>query len=423
MIAPPLLCLGISHNSAPLARREGLDEEARNALLDRLMVAAPAAEFAVLATCHRFELYATGEQVDLPLLREALAHVAGSSPDRLAPFLYHYEGEAAAGHLFRVAAGLESLILGEPQILGQVAGALHHARKMDSAGHLMTLLFHSALRAGRRARAESGISRDATSVGSAAAGIVEQALGGLQERAVLVVGCGEMGQLVLKSLAGRGVGTLHVANRNTARAARAASRWEAAVAPLAELVPLLARVDAVVTATASPTVLVSRQMVQEALVHRAGRPLVLVDIALPRNIEAGLDGLDGVSHFDVDMLLSGVDEGRARRAAEIPHVERLLAGESGQFGERWREAAARPLIGDLRRRAERIRQRQLARTLRHLPEADEETRRHIEHLTRALVNQLLHEPTRRLRDDHRRGETAHAAAARYLFGLDERDEP
>lgn len=414
------VCLGLNHRTSPVELRERLSSS-----LSDLRRAAPAVsmrEGVLLATCNRWELYACLDDAIADrraFLIDLVAQTHGFTPAELADHSYFMAGAPAHRRLLRVACGLDSQIVGEAQILGQVAAALQRSRAHGLAGPSLAAIFESALAAGRRARAETPINTHPAGIGSAAIALAQKLSGDLRQRRLLLIGLGEMGRLMLKALNAREAGEVAVANRTYARAAVAAAerggrawRWD-------ELGAAVDWADVVFIATAAPQPVLTRAFLQSRLSGRRERLLVLVDLAVPRNVEPDVVALPGVRLVDIDDLQQGLDEGRAARQAAIPQVEAIIAEELAALDLRLQELAVRPLISDLRQKAEQIRVQELQRALRFLGEVDPDTLGHLDHFSRALVNKLLHEPTLHLRDQARREDGApYLAAARYLFGLE-----
>lgn len=424
MHATRIVTLGLSHHTAPVALRERLSCSLADLLAadsEALPLPAPVRELVILSTCNRLELYAvidhaaTGWQ---PLLATLLGDMRGVNPAQFYKYLYTHLGYDVARHLFRVAAGLESRILGEAQILGQVTDAYVTAVRAKTAGPQLKTLFETAIRVGKRARTETEISRNPASTSSMALAQAEQILGDLRHRHVLVVGAGEMGQLALKGLQHRGVAQIAIANRTRQRAAELAARYQAQVVEMADLPAALAQADAVISATSAMEPVLTQAMVAEAMAQRPQRPLVLLDIAVPRDMETAVAAIPHVTLYDADALQSSLDEAYTARQAEVPRVEAVIEEELATFTNQMRELAVNPVIADLRQHAEDIRQHELARALRHLHHADPETLAQLNHLSRALVNKLLHEPMHHLRTKAREEEAAvYAETVRELFGL------
>lgn len=412
---PPILCLGLNHQTAPVALRERL-----HCSLAALAGQRPSAitELVLLSTCNRIELYAVlpaGEtDSSMPLLH-LLAQTQQLAPAEFQDYVYFLTGETAVNHLLRVASGLDSLVLGEPQILGQVTEAYMTAVSQHTIGPVLDALFKAAIRAGKRARAESAISSNPASVSSVAIALARQALGGLTNRAILVVGVGEMGQLALKALRARGLTRVSVANRTKGRAETAVAPFNGRAYSLDELPQAIQAADVVITAVHSPQPIVDITTILER-----ERPLVIVDIAVPRNVDTAVAARPHVQLFNLDHLQAALDESLAARQTQIPLVEEIITVEMDQLAAHYGELAVKPLILEMRRKAEQIRETELERALRHLGEVDEQTMAHLQRFSHSLVNKLLHEPTLRLKEKaghQQAGE--YATAVRELFGLPE----
>jgi glutamyl-tRNA reductase len=418
-----LVCLGLSHRTAPVELRE------RVGALGPGAERCPAVqEHAVLSTCYRVELYAylvDGVAEARDELIGVLAGEHGVERTLLDDHLYVYAGEDVARHLSRVAAGLDSLVLGEAEILGQVVTAFEDSRDAATAGPVLSLLFRAALTAGKRARTETAIGANPSTASSMALSLAAGAVGDLRGKRALVVGAGRIGLQTLKAFSNRGIAERAVANRSSTRAAEAAEQFGAETFDLEGLGAALEWADVAITATSSEDPVVTAELVRDAMSRRADRPLVLVDLAVPADVERSAGEVPGVRLFDVDDLRAGLDETMAARLREVPLVESLVEEEVEAFGRRYRELDVEPLVAELRRQAEEIRQRELERALRDLgDDLDPETAERIRHLSKVLVNRLLHEPTARLRERAGAGEGDEVAAAiRELFGITSQREP
>ena len=430
----PLLCLGISHHTSPIELRERLSfsSSALEAALARFGCGGNArltgiTELVILSTCNRLELYAyltedaasTYPNLFIPL-SDFLVEVSDIPLAEFETHLYRYSGLDVADHLCRVASGLDSMILGEPQILGQVIEAHELALKHGLVGQLLSAMFRTAIRAGKRARTETAIARNPASISSVAVKLAEQIVGDLATSCVVVVGAGEMGELAVEALRMRGTQRIIVVNRTRQRALTLAERWGGEALSFERLDEALRQADIVITSTGAPHAIIDLAMVRTAVAQRQDRPLVLLDIAVPRDIEPTVSEIQGVHLFDIDQLNARLENAVAERRNEIPNVERIVAQEIQLFADWLRGIDMMPVISDLRTKAEYIRQRELDRTLRYLPDLDPQTRQHIEHLSLSIVNKLLHEPTRRLRAEAGNGHAAeYAQLARSLFGLEQ----
>ena len=411
-----LVCLGLSHRTAPVELRErigalGLGAERCPAVL----------EHAVLQTCYRVELYArliSGVEEARDELVDALSFAHDVPRELLLDHLYVHSGEDVARHLSRVAAGLDSLVLGEAEILGQVGEAYETGEAAGTVGPGMKLLFRTAITAGRRARAETAIGANPATASSMALALAESTLGDLRDKHVLVVGAGRIGLQTLKAAEGRGIAHVAVANRTKERAAEVAKRFEADAHGLDELAAALAAADVAISATLSETPIVRIDVVGAAMAQRADRPLVLVDLAVPGDVERDAGDVPGVRLFDVDDLRAGLDDAMAARLREVPQVEAVVDEEVEVFGRRYRELEVEPLLSELRRQAESIRARELARALADLGDVDQAVVARMDHLSRTLVKRLLHDPTVRARERAGAGNADEVAdAVRDLFGI------
>jgi len=415
--------IGLSYRTAPIALRERLSCALSQTplvwpLADRRFAAIR--ECALIATCNRLEMIAALEtDASFHLLADFLAEQTGFAAADLFPHVYHHAGRAAAVHLGRVAAGLDSLALGEPQILGQVTDSFMAATEAKTVGPILTQLFRAAIRAGKRARAETAISQKATSMSAIAAAQAQSVVGDLNGRRHLIIGVGEMGQLALKAVQARGATQIALINRTPARAAALPAAQGLPVYGLEALGTAVAQADVVIAAVAATQPILTADQLRAIMAQRPDRPLLLIDLGLPRNIDSVARQLPGVCLWDADELQTHLDEALAARQQEIPQVEAIVAAESDAFMAALRQLEIRPVISDMRHKAEAIRQREIARALRHLGDVDADTLHQLEYFSRSLVNKLLHDPTLCLR--HKAADdkaAAYAEAIRDLFDLE-----
>lgn len=422
-----LAVVGISHRTAPLEIRERfvVDMAASAAALHRL-AAAGCTEAVLLSTCNRTELYmrAPAEQPDASSIgARFLADQAGMSEIEADRYLYTLHGRNAAQHLFRVVASLDSMIIGEAQIQGQVKTAYEHAVRTTNGdfvvGPVLARLFETALRVGGRVRSETKLGAGAASVPSAAIELARKIFGALDGRTALVLGAGEMAELTMECLRGEGVRDIAVANRTHARAVDIARRLNARAVAFEELPALMGHVDIVASATAAPHAVITRSLVGDALAVGRRSPLLILDIALPRDVEREVGELPNVFLYDIDDLSQVVEGNLERRRSEIAVAEQIIEAGLNDFWGWYRGRNVVPLIRQLRGRAEAVREFETSRALhalRHLPPED---RAVVENLTRQLLNKVLHSPTSRLREAAAVGRDGDVAAvARYLFGLE-----
>jgi glutamyl-tRNA reductase len=423
-----LLALGVSHKTAPLGLRErlALTEGRAVRVLGELVEADEVAEAAAISTCNRTELYLhAGDPVSAESLAlGVLARGAEIRPTELVPHLYSLRGGEAAEHLFRVTAGLESMIIGEAEIQGQVKRAYELALVEGVSGPVLNRLFRGALAAGKRARTETGISRRALSVPAVAVELAQRTFGELGQRRVLVIGAGETAELTAQALAERGVEAVIIANRHYDRALGLAARFGGRAVRFDELPAMLADADIVVSSTGSPHHVLDREDLEPAVAARGGRPLLLIDLAVPRDVDPACRELPGVSLADMDDLQGIVERNADGRQAEVGKAEKILRAELERF-ERWLGAQrVTPTIKALRARADEIVRRVLAENENRWESLSDADRERVRALARAVASRLLHEPTLRLRraaaDDAGLGRVH---AVRDLFGLDADTEP
>jgi glutamyl-tRNA reductase len=404
-----VVLVGISHHQAPVELREraALDPERARDLA--LTLAGQRGEAVCLSTCNRTELYLAEESPDAAERKAEAALLA--LEEELGPSLYRLRDEAAALHLFRVAAGLDSMVPGEGEILGQVRGA-HEA---GATGPILDRLFRDALHAGKKARTETAIGESPASVSSAAAALAEQVFGELRGRTVLVIGAGEAGELAIKSLRARGAAIAFVANRTHERADELTRQFGGAPLSLDSVADSLQDVDVVLSSTASPGWTLARDEVARALHPRKGRPLFLIDLAVPRDLDPAIHELDGCYLYDIDDLEAVVAETLAGRRREAERAETIVADEAERFREWQASLDVVPAIASLRARAEEIREAELERA--KLSGAE---RRAAESVTAAVLNKLLHLPTIRMKQAAAAADgVIYADAVRHLFGLED----
>jgi glutamyl-tRNA reductase len=425
---PELLSLGVSHKTAPLGLRErmALTEGRAVGMLGELIERDEILEAAAISTCNRTELYlyvadAVGaESVALGLL----AREAGIQPTELVGHLYSQRGTAAAEQLLRVTAGLDSMIIGESEVQGQVKRAYELALVEGATGPILNRLFHAALTAGKRARTETAISEGSMSIPSVAVELAQRTLGELEDRRVLVVGAGETAELTARAIASKGVRAIFIANRHYDRAIGLADRFGGRAVRFEELPDQLEGADIVVTSTSSPHQVIEREGLAEVMEARGGRPLLLIDLAVPRDIQPSCRDLPGVSLYDMDDLQALVERNASGREAESRRAEVILRAELNRFDAWLAGQDVAPTVAALRQRADEIVERVLEENDRRWEGLTEADRERLKTAAGAIASRLLHEPTLRLRraaED--RDSYIKVAALRELFGLDPGSEP
>ena len=418
-----LLVLGISHKTAPLSLRErvALPEGRAAQILDELVGLAAVHEAVALSTCNRTELYlvaSDGVEAESAAL-SILSREADIRPTELVGHIYSRRDREAVRHLFAVAAGLDSMIVGEAEVQGQVKRAYELALVEGATGPVTNRLFRDAIGAGKRVRTETGIGRSRVSVASVAVDIARRVLGELETRRVLVIGAGENSEVTANALHERGVETVFVANRRYDRAISLAERFGGQAVRFDDLPRGLTEADIVVSSTASPHVIVDREELAVVLERRGGRPLLMIDIAVPRDIHPAVRELPGITLYDMDDLQREVDRNRQVHENETVRAGRLVDEEVDRFGDWLSTLEVVPTIAALRERGEQIVEQVLRENEARWVSLSEDDRGRVEVIARAIVSRMLHEPTIRLKssssDD---GSYVYLQALRELFGLE-----
>jgi glutamyl-tRNA reductase len=423
-----LLALGVSHKTAPLDLRErlSLTEGSAVGALNELTGVEGIHEAAAISTCNRTELYLI---VSDPVEAEStalgvLTRQAEIRPTELLGHLYSLRGGEAAGHLFRVTAGLDSMIVGEAEIQGQVKRAYELALVESATGPILNRLFRGALAAGGRVREETAIGERNVSIPSVAVELARRTIGDLAERRVLVVGAGETAELVAKALVARGGATVFIANRHYDRAIGLAQRFGGEAVRFEELPEQLREADIVVSATNSPHHIVERDGLEHVMETRGQRPLLLVDIAVPRDIEPECREIAGVNLHDIDDVQQIVERNTGGREAEARLAEPIIAAELERF-ERWLASLeVVPTIASLRERGDEVVARVLAENEGRWEDLSEADRERLGAMAKAIASRLLHEPTLRMKRSAGSDDAyLYVSALRELFGLDAEMEP
>ncbi|MDE3154142.1 MAG: glutamyl-tRNA reductase [Acidobacteriota bacterium] len=397
-----ILLVGVSHRTAPIDIRERLDFSSRglDQALHELMARRIGREAVVLSTCNRAEIYVACDSAERTK-RELGAFISDFHevpPAALTPHLYDKVDAEAVQHLFRVAAGLDSLVVGEPQILGQVKDAFSVAGDQGAAGPLLTRLFHSSFVVGKRVRAETALAEGAVSVSYAAVSLAKKIFGRLQGRRVLVVGAGEMGKLTAVHLKAQGIEEIVITSRTLAHAeALAAEIPESQPVPWERLSDELARADIVVSATGAPRPILDRARIAEATGAGRRRPLFIIDIALPRDVDPAAGDIAQVFLYNIDDLQAIVQENLSRRSSEVTSANTIVDEEVEKFAAWVRARSAVPTVVALRQRFEAIRQSELQRLEPKLAGLSPDARARVDEITRLLVEKLLIRPTEQLK--------------------------
>ena len=417
-----LFVAGLNHKTAPVELREQMaveDGKLRDVLRD-VHVLGVAGELVILSTCNRVEVYGVAEapgEARGVAFRE-LARFRGIDAAAVEPLLYLHVDDEAVRHAFRVAASLDSMMLGEPQILGQVKDAFALAQSAQTVGPTLHALFSHAFAVAKKVRTETEIGRHAVSVSFAAVELAKKIFSGLEGRAVLLVGAGKMSELAARHLVEQGSFPIYVTNRTWARAQELARALSGTPVPFESMLTAMADVDIVITSTAASGPIVTREGVAGIMGERRGRPLFFIDIAVPRNVEPSVDALDDVYCYDIDDLKQVVDANLRERRREAQRAEGLVEREVGKFLVRLSDLDIVPTIVSLRERVEAIRVAEVRRTLARLPDATPDTQQAIEALSTSIVNKILHTPITKLRESRRAG--SHRSwmdLVHELFGL------
>ena len=430
-----LLLVGISHKTAPIDLRERVDFQARGVELALRTLAARkpgghAGELAVLSTCNRAELYMACD--DPATAKSELVSFVSTfhdvDPAAITPHVYDVIDLDAARHLFRVAAGLDSLVVGEPQILGQVKEAHSAARQAETAGPLLNRLFHACFAVGKRVRTETNLGSGAVSVSYAAVNLAKKIFGTLDGRNVVVLGAGEMGKLTAQHMKSQGVRQVTIVSRTMAHAAQTADAIGGAIAARWEdMDAALSASDIVITATGAATPILTKAHIESVMRPRRGRPLFIIDIAVPRDVEPAAGEIEQVFLYNIDDLQASVRENLARRASEVARAEAIVDEELEKFATWLRSRGVIPTVVALRQAFESIRRAEVDRLefkLSGLPtDVRDEARARLDEITHLLVEKLLLTPTEQLKSlaDPETAAT-YAEAITRVFGLEEAEQ-
>jgi glutamyl-tRNA reductase len=413
---------GINHQTAPVSIREkaSISSEKLPAALEALRAHVP--HGIILSTCNRTEIY-TVESDAFDVKKASLAFIKerlGAEEAGLQEYIYQYKERKVAEHLFRVASGLESMIVGEFEILGQARDALEAAEKSGMANLPLRQLFNSAIGTGRRVRAETGISRNALSVSSVAVDFAAEILGDLSACKMLIIGTGQAGKIVARIAGERGMQDVTIASRTRERASQLAGMLNGRPISLENLSSELSRADIVITCAGAPHWLLGKGSVEKVMQGRPGAPLVIIDIALPRNVEPGVSDVHDVFLYNIDDLNRVSDENRQQRELEIRKAEDIIKREIEEFGVWWKQFQVRPTVTALMSRAEQIRQAQFSKTLKKLPPLTDEQVESLDSMTRSIVTKILKDPVHYL---HSNESSDQIKLIREIFRLDGEGQP
>ncbi len=419
-----ILVVGLNHRTSPVELRERLAftpqeaQEAYERFLDYHLVR----EVMVLSTCNRVEIYSWANQGGEEHILTTLEELKGVKREELQPVTYIYRGREAVKHVFRVASSLDSMVLGEPQIVGQVKDAFEAALASDATGVILNQLMKKALSVSKRIRTETGIGESAVSVSYAAVELAKKIFGDLEKKKAMLVGAGEMAELAAQHLVSQGVSRLVVVNRTFSRAQELAEKLHGQAAPMENLVSELIEADIIITSTGAQDYIITRDMVQRVMRERKMRPMFFIDIAVPRNVDPQVEKVENVYSYDIDDLEQVVEENRKRREKEASKAEKIVEEEVEHFLHWLKSQEVVPVIVSLRNWCDEIRKKELEKTLHRLNLNGKEAKA-LEALTSAIVNKILHPPLSYMKQAATKGEGERVAKlVKELFALEEKDE-
>ena len=420
--------VGINHRTSSVELRERLamDHAQASALVKELVTAGVVGEGLVVSTCNRVEFYGCARQpvAAMDAIAEKISELKHTAPDELHPSLYKHAGTAAVEHLFHVTASLDSLVVGEPQILGQVKEAYAAAQEAATTGPSLNRLMHRAFAVAKRVRTETKISRLAVSVSSVAVDLAKKIFAKLDNHTAMLVGAGEMAELAARHFDGAGIKELFILNRTYERAAALAGEFGATAVPFDKLHAYLAEVDIAVFSAAAPHHLIKKGDMEAIMRQRRQRPLFLIDIAVPRNVDSGCGDVDNVFLYDVDDLQQVADGNRALRQHETESAKTIVADETAKYAEWTRAQKAFPVIARLTARADALRKAELERTITDLGLANSpQTVEKLDRMTSALVNKLLHGAIQTIKDAQAGDDAETIETVRRMFGLEDEAKP
>lgn len=424
MAVDNFILLGLNHKTTPVEVRErvafsaGYEEP-----LGRLKKLPGCRESYLLSTCNRVEIVVVGEQssaMEETLMRFLFGEEMDISECR--KYVYIYTGQEAAQHLFSVAASLDSLVVGEAQILGQLKEAYRYANEGGCTGPLLNRMLHKSFSVAKRIRTETGIGSSAVSISSAAVELARKIFGNLSDKHVLLVGAGEMAELAAQHLVGQGVSSVTVANRTLSRAVDLAKQFGGSAISFEEIIPHLEKVDIIISSTGAPNIIIEKEQVRPVMRDRRNKPLFFIDIAVPRDLDPELNDLENIFLYDIDDLSQVVEMNRSERDREAAKAQRIVDEEAIKF-QRWHDGMAlTPTILDLRSRAEEICKAELEKTLSRLPELSKKERQSLEKMASAITSKMLHSPLMYLKSEGCHGEDdsrGKVDTIRKVFGLED----
>ena len=422
-----IVIVGVNHRRAPVEVREKVnfnDDGRLDDALRQLIALEPIEEGVILSTCNRVEVVATTTDGDLAVeaLSSFLANREDAAPQLLAEHLSVYRGREAVRHLFRVAASLDSMVVGEPQILGQLKEFYGRSAVVGSAGTVLHRCFHKSFSVAKRVRTETGVATKAVSVSSAAVELASKIFDRLEDKTAMLIGAGTMSELAARHLMAHGVANMIVTNRTFDRAVELARDFRGTPVPFSDFRRYLPMADVVIGSTGADHFVLTPPLVEEALRERKYRPMFLIDMSVPRTFDPGINELENVYLYDIDDLGGVAELNRDERGREAEKAEAIVEEEVETFGRWLAGLDAVPTIVALRQKIEAIRKSELERTLATLHELTPRERDSLEAMTSAIVNKILHSPITHLKQHDRRRETFYLAAARQLFDIEEPED-
>ena len=417
-----IVIVGLSHKTAPVEIREKLAfaPTAMERPLRQMLELATITEGLIVSTCNRVELCAITKEPDAAIaeLRRFLAEYHEISPEEINENLFDYQGEEAIRHLFRVSSSLDSMVLGEPQILGQIKTAYGYAAEFKTAGLILNRFLHKAFSVAKRVRTETAIASNAVSVSFAAVELARKIFDRLDNKGVMIIGAGEMCELAARHFVSNGISKVLVTNRTFERAEKLAAEFNGKAVPFDSFVDHLSEVDIVMTSTGAPNFILGKRQMEEVLKRRKNRPMFLIDIAVPRDIDPKVNDISNTYLYDVDDLQGVVQANLKERQKEAGKAEAIVEQEIGQFHQWLGNLEVKPTVIALRRKFEEIRQQELEKTLGNLKDLTGKQRKSIEAMAGAIINKILHKPTAVLKNSQNdtSGED-YVDAVRTLFDL------
>ncbi len=420
-----IFIVGLSHKTAPVEIREKfcIPRESVPDMLDRILKIAGIREGLVLSTCNRMEvLWVSEEEEAIPAVRGLLGRVSGLPGDELNSYLHLFRGDDAVRHLFRVAASLDSMVLGEPQILGQVKDAFQQSVAGKGSGLILNKLFHRSFFVAKRVRTETKIGTQAVSVSYAAVELARKILGTLEDQRILLIGAGEMSELAARHFVAQGVRDILVTNRTASRAAELAREFSGKAVPFEDFPGHLKSVDIILSSTGSSRYIIRKEQLSDVIRVRKNRPMFFIDIAVPRDVDPEINELDNVYVYDIDDLQSIVQSNKEERKKEVEKAEEIVSAGVAGFHHWLESLEVVPTILAMRSRLEQICRREVEKTLSLRKNVSPEDRKALDVLTQSIINKILHHPISLLKhqNSHLHGKD-YVEAARKFFNLDQED--